>query len=401
MEKLLKNLRIERIKNAQLFAFVSLKGKTVLLRTDYDVPLETSGSGGGFPRSKIKDDSRITESLPTINYLVGQGAKVIIISHLGRPEGRIIPELSSRPVGDYLAQVLKTKTKREGKNIGIFPSFWVSENIWLLENIRFWPGEEKNDPEFVSQLASLGDFYVNDAFAVSHRRHASIVGLPERLPSAFGYDFLEEMESLSSLRQNPKRPVAVILGGTKEDKLAYIQGLLGFVDWILLGGRLPILWERSKLKTKNSKLVVANLAESGKDIDQESVEKFKRIIMKAGTIVWAGPMGKYEETQGERGTKLIAEAVIASRAYKVLGGGDTEAALTRFGLVGKIDYVSSGGGAMLEYLAKGTLPGIEAVIKGGKNSGFVEGKNRQRSGWEINKRGSLGNLDKREENSGF
>ncbi len=314
--------------------------KTVLLRTDYDVPLK---------EGQVVDTSRIDESLPTINYLLEQKAKVIIVSHLGRPGGKIVPGLSLKPVADILTSLLHDKDDKK---------------MELVENLRFDPREEKNEESFAKELANLAAFYINDAFAVSHREHASIVGIPRFLPSAFGLDFLKEVEVLSGVRENPHRPITLILGGIKKDKLETIEKLLDWVDTILIGGKLPQLMEGPYPDSK--KVIVADLKPDGKDITLESIEKFGRIIVQSGTIVWAGPMGFYEEENSQEGTRQIAEAIIGSQAFKVVGGGDTEAALTKFNLVDKIDYVSSGGGTMLEFLAQGTLPGIEAVISGNK-----------------------------------
>lgn len=327
---------------------LSIEQKTVLLRTNYDVPLK---------EGKIIDSSRIDESLPTINYLLDKQAKVVILSHLGRPEGQAKPEFSLKPVADYLSAKLQKEiylqsdlsSKKEGE-------------ITMLENLRFWPGEEGNDSAFAQQLAALGDFYVDDAFAVSHRQHASVVGLPALLPSAFGFDALEEIEILSKIQNQPSRPVVVILGGVKEDKLAVVDQLLPWADQILVGGKLPQLTR----KTYPEKVITAQLNSEGKDITLESVKIFTEMIQKAQTILWAGPLGQIEEEQSQEGTKQIAQAVVNSSAFKIIGGGDTEAILTKFNLIEKIDYVSSGGGAMFEFLAQGTLPGIEAILNKNK-----------------------------------
>jgi len=322
---------------------LAVEQKTVLLRTNYDVPLKKVQS------FEVADDTRIIESLPTINYLLEQQAKVIIISHLGRPEGKVVPELSLKPVEKVLTLLLhrnKQSLFLEARN-----------RVRLLENLRFDPREEKNEESLAKELANLGDFYVNDAFACAHRQHASIVGIPKFLPSAFGFDFLKEVKVLSEIKENPRRPVTLILGGAKEDKLEVIEKLLNWADKILIGGKLPQLVSKSYPE----KVMVAQLNPQGKDITLESTERFKKIIAQAGTIIWAGPMGVFEDSHYEAGTKAVAEAVVESGAYTVVGGGDTEAALTKFDLTEKINYISSGGGAMLEFLAKGTLPGIEVI----------------------------------------
>lgn len=329
---------------------LSVSQKTVLLRTNYDVSLK---------EGKIVDTSRIDESLPTLNYLLEQQAKVIILSHLGRPEGEINPHLSLKPVAQYLSQLLQKEIPLFAKTEEVDKT----QPIIMLENLRFWPGEENNDLNFTQSLASLGDFFVNDAFACSHRQHASLVGLPKLLPSSFGFDFLKEVEFLSQIKENPRRPVTLILGGAKEDKLEVIEKLLNWADKILIGGKLPQLVSKSYPE----KVIVAQLNAGGKDITLESINQFKEIIKGSGTILWAGPMGVFEEPESEEGTKQIVQAISEIQAFKIVGGGDTEAALTKFNslessnLEENIDFISSGGGAMFEFLAKGTLPGIEAM----------------------------------------
>jgi len=339
-----------------------LTGKTVLLRTDYDVPLKKVQSVKCKVQSwEVADETRIKDSLPTINHLFSKQAKIILLSHLGRPEGKVIHEMSLAPVAKKLQESLpQTKVK-----------FQIEDNeITLLENLRFNPGEEANDSEFCQKLASLGDFFVNDAFAVCHREHASIVGLPKLLPHAAGLDLLEEVNVLSNVRVSPKRPVVVILGGAKEDKLGTINDFLGWADKILIGGKLPSLIPNSQFPITNSQsIMIADLGKEGKDITLETIEKFMEIIKKAGTIVWSGPMGEYEIKDYEHGTKMMAQAVCESTAFKIIGGGDTEAALTKLQLIDRIDYVSSGGGAMLEFLAKGDLPGLKSLREDVKMTG--------------------------------
>jgi len=342
---------------------LSVTQKRVLLRTDYDVPLKLAQSAKCKVQSwRVTDATRIADSLPTINYLLSKQAKIIILSHLGRPEGRVVEGLSLEPIANMLAVILKCQIvkKEDGWKIG--------EEIFLKENLRFNPEEERNDPKFAQNLGSLGDFYVNDAFACSHRKHASIVGIPKFLPAsrrAFGFDFLKEIKVLSGVRENPKRPVVVILGGVKEDKLKVMAELTRWADYILIGGKLPTLMENGELRIENKgRVVVASLNPEGKDITLKSIEEFKKIILQCRTIVWAGPMGIFEDKRFEKGTKEVARTIVESGAFSVVGGGDTEAALTKFGLDKKVSFISSGGGAMLEFLAKGTLPGIEAIKNG-------------------------------------
>lgn len=325
-----------------------LRGKRVLLRVDYDVPLAPK-KGNGW---RVDDDSRIVESFPTVNYLFSQQAKVILLSHLGRPEGKVVSEYSLEPVANLLTSLLH-------RTLEVEPGGWrFEEDLYLLENLRFNPGEETNDPVFAKRLASWGDFYINDAFAVCHRKHASIVNLPNLLPHAAGFDLLEEEETLAKLLEEPKRPVVVVLGGTKKDKLESLPGLVKWADRVLIGGKLPEYLDRDGVRDK---AIVANLDESGLDITRESAKKFVEEIGLAGTIVWAGPMGKFEEEGKEMGTMTLAKAVSDSPAHTVIGGGETEEFLTKFGLLYGVQYISSGGGAMLEFLANGDLPGLEAL----------------------------------------
>jgi len=345
---------------------LSVANKKVLLRTNYDVPLLRQPADQG--KLLVADATRIEESLPTINYLLSQKAKVIIVSHLGRPGGKIVLELSLRSVAEEISNFqfsISNKFSISNFQTGEFKGWKLDEQVVLLENLRFYPEEEANDLEFAKKLASLGDFYVNDAFACSHRKHASVVGIPKFLPvsrRAFGFDFLEEVKALTKIKDNPRRPVVVILGGVKKNKIEAAKKLVFWADHILVGGKL-VEYDGIPNLIKHPK-IDADLIKDGQDITMETVKKFKKIIAKAGTVVWAGPMGNFYDKKHERGTREIAEAIVKSGAFSVVGGGDTEAALTKFGLDKKIDFISSGGGAMLAFLAEGTLPGIEAIKNG-------------------------------------
>lgn len=326
-----------------------LKGKRVLLRVDYDVPLEKKDDG----RRKVGDDSRIVESFPTINYLLSLQAKVILLSHLGRPEGKRVPDFDLAPIAETLAQLLHRSFKPDNGG-------WrLEEDLFLLDNLRFDPGEEADNPEFTKKIASWGEFYINDAFAVSHRAHASIVGLPKLLPHAAGFDLLEEAETLSKLLEEPKRPIVVILGGTKKDKLDSLPGLLSWADSVLIGGKLVEHFDKKGIV--DNKIKLAKLTPDGLDVAPESIAEFISIVNSAGSIVWAGPMGKFEDESNAQGTLSLAKAVSDSPAYTVLGGGETEEFLERYGLLYGVQYISSGGGAMLEFLADGDLPGLKAL----------------------------------------
>lgn len=319
-------------------------GKKVLLRVNFDVPLAAG---------EVADASRIEESLPTINYLREKKAHTILVSHLGRPGGKRMAALTLKPVAEKLSQFLGQKVFLTDKMAS------VNQPLVMLENLRFNPGEEANDLEFARSLVTLGDFFVNDAFACSHREHASIVGLPRFLPSAFGADFLKEVAFLTKVRTKPTRPVVLILGGVKKDKLQAAKKLASWVDWILLGGKLVKYQPNFKTQT-----VMGELTKDGQDITSKTAAQFAKIIAGAKTVIWAGPLGNIYDGEHALGTKMVAQAVVQSQAISVIGGGDTEAALTQFGLVQKINFICSGGGAMLEFLAEGTLPGIKAVING-------------------------------------
>jgi len=331
------------------------QGKKVLVRCDLDVPLECQKSKGKNQKCEIKDETRIRGCLATIEYLLKNGASVILLGHLGRPQGKVVEELKMAPVKQKLVELLGT------------------DNFTLKENLRFNPAEENNDSEFARQLASLGDFYVNEAFAVSHRKHASIVGIPKFLPHAAGLHFVKEVENLSLAREKPERPLVFIIGGAKpETKVAYLDSFSRMADTVLVGGTIGIN-QKSKInlacrqagnQNYNSKvknIIYSDLVESGLDIDKNSVKRFSEIIRTARTVIWNGPMGKYEVGKWEAGTKEVAQAIAESKGFKIVGGGDTIAALKKFGFLDKMDWVSCGGGAMLEFLARGTLPGIEAL----------------------------------------
>ena len=319
------------------------KGKKVLVRCDFDVPLKLG---------KILDDTRIRECLPTIKYLLEKKAQIILIAHLGRPEGKRVEELSLAPVAQRLFELLQ----RKGEVSNLDHNDSLEGNLFLKENLRFDSREEANDPSYSQELASMADFYVNEAFSASHRKHASIVGVPKFLPHCGGLHFAKEIENLSKVLENPKKPVVFVIGGAKpETKLPYVEDFSRIADSVLVGGKLT---QNSKLKT----VIFADLVESGLDITEDSIKDFVEIIRTAGTVIWNGPMGKFENKKSETGTKEIAKTIAESEAFKVVGGGDTISALKKFGLLAKMDYVSTGGGAMLEFLAKGTLPGIEVLI---------------------------------------
>ncbi|PIP74358.1 MAG: phosphoglycerate kinase [Candidatus Levybacteria bacterium CG_4_10_14_0_2_um_filter_35_8] len=347
-------------------------GKKVIVRADLDVPLTDQNS--------IKDDSRLRAVLPTINFLLENNARVILIGHLGRPDPNSKfkiqnSKFSLRPVVDWFNQELGIRNQDlRIEKIGEFEGWKVNDNFCVLENIRFYKEEDlsiSSGLEFAKNLASLGEVYVNDAFAVSHRVHASLVGIPKYLPHFAGLRLLKEMEVLSKVLVDPLRPLVVIIGGAKiETKLPLVEKMHKIADYILVGGEIAeqdkilLKVQNEKVTSRKTVLLVADLLENGKDITEKSAENFKQIINLAKTVVWNGPMGitessKLEDT--ERGTRILAEALAKRSSYKIVGGGDTVAYLKKVNLLDKFDFVSTGGGAMLDFLSGEKLPGIEAL----------------------------------------
>jgi len=355
------------------------KIKRVLVRVDADVDLRLEKNG-----LVVDEDFRLRSVLPTIHFLQDADVRqIILIGHLGRPKGRVVPELSLGPVADWFNQELGSC---QLLSLDDFTDQTVEQSdnqIILLENLRFYPGEEANDEEFSKRLAALADIYIDDAFAVAHRNHASMVGLPKFLPSFLGLRFEAEVKTLTWIKERAKRPIVFVLGGSKQGKLDYIPFLADWVDYLLVGGKLPLLMQKSKInppkagafrragsQSYSSKVKTGHLIESGKDISSETVEQFKKIIAQAATVIWAGPMGVYEEKESQRGTFEIAQAIAKSKAFKVAGGGDTHRVLSWLDLWENFDFVSVGGGAMLQFLRDGTLPGIEAITSSSNNSNY-------------------------------
>lgn len=348
---------------------IDVAGKRVFVRADLDVPLAQQPTANN-KQTTIEDDTRLKAAMPTIEYLLQQGATVIVGGHLGRPhnarasrgKSNSVDEHSSLgPVARWLSERFKIYDARF-KKIGDLDGWQISDNLWLLENLRFYDGEEENDPEFAKKLASLADVYVNDAFSVAHRAHASVIGLARLLPHYAGLRLTKEVEVLSQVLENTKRPLVVIIGGAKvETKLPLVEKMRKFADYVLIGGKLP--QQHSLQNIKNEKLIIADLIEEGTDITKESVDRFLQAIEKAATIVWNGPLGLIHKDaiDTEKGTREVAAAIAQSSAYKIVGGGDTIDYLQRLGIIDKFDFVSMGGGAMLAFLSGKKLPGIEAL----------------------------------------
>jgi phosphoglycerate kinase len=358
-----------------------LDGKRVLLRADFNVPLR---------EGVITDDLRIRAALPTIQWLEAQGATVTACSHLGRPKGAPDPRYSLDPVRARLAE--------------------LAPGVTLLENLRFDPGETTDDPAFVARLIEGQDAYVDDAFGAVHRAHASVVGPPRTLPSAAGRLLAREVEVLSGLREKPARPFVAVLGGSKvSDKLGVIAALLGVADTVVIGGGMCFTFLAALGNRVGGSLLEADHIDSckrlleefgdriripsditalspdgtigdpskggevrqlgtslpdgwkGLDIGPGSAAEFADIVTEARTVFWNGPMGVFEDPRFEAGTRTVAEAVAECRGFTVVGGGDSAAAAAQFGLADRIDHVSTGGGASLELLEQGDLPGLKAL----------------------------------------
>lgn len=324
---------------------LNVKGKKALLRLDLDVPL----IGG-----RVVEDERLEISIPTIKYLLENGCKqIIVLGHLGRPQGKDL-SLSLRPVEKRLRAILNKEKVDDSK-------------IVFEENLRFDPGEDNNNPEFAQKLAEKGDVYVDDAFGVCHRETASIVGLPEQFKSKFknavaaGFHLQQEIENLTRILENPNEPVVFVVAGGKRDKAIYIEKLLDKAEFVLVGGKLAQgVSSYCREKDGRSCIVAAHLTVQGNDITPDSARNFTKIIQGAGTIVWNGPMGDIDNGFWE-GTEIVAQSVAEVRGFRVAGGGDTIHALHKLKLSAKMDFISTGGGAMLEFLSFGDLPGLAAL----------------------------------------
>jgi phosphoglycerate kinase len=384
---------------------IDVSGKRVLVRVDFNVPLDKEG--------KITDDKRIRAALPTLEYLREKGAAIILVSHLGRPKGRVVEELRLRPVAVRLEELLGLPVKRVDAVTGPEVEREVENlrprELLLLENSRFEPGETSNDPELAKILASYADIFVNDAFGAAHRAHASTEGVAHYLPAVAGLLMERELEMLGSVLENPGRPFTAVLGGNKvSDKLGVINKFLDIVDNILAGGGMCFtllrakgfsignsIFEEEQLESVQQTLekaveqkvqiylptdvvVAERFAEDapcrvvkveeipegwmGLDIGPETIENYRKVIGESKTIFWNGPMGVFEWPAFERGTREVASAVAESGAVSVVGGGDSSAALKKFGLEEKMTFVSTGGGASMEFLEGKRLPGVEVLL---------------------------------------
>ncbi len=383
---------------------IDVKDKRVLVRCDFNVPFDAAGN--------IADPKRIDEAMKTIRYLRDHGAKVILCSHLGRPKGEFNPKLSLAPVADYLSKKLGTKVLMAkdvvGESAKSIAAGLKAGDVELLENVRFEKGEEKNDPAFAKELASLADLYVNDAFGTAHRAHASTAGVAKYLPAVCGFLIQKEITVMGNALANPRRPFVAILGGAKvSDKIGVITNLLDKVDTLIVGGGMAYtfmkalgysigssLCEEEKVslaselmaraKEKNVRFllpldtVVADEYDKdaqyktvpsdqipdgwmGLDIGEKTRKKFAEAIQNSGTVVWNGPMGVSEWKNFAGGTIAVAEAVAQSGAISIIGGGDSAAAIEKLGFADKMTHISTGGGASLEFLEGKELPGIACL----------------------------------------
>jgi phosphoglycerate kinase len=379
-----------------------VEGKRVLVRADLNVPLE---------QGKVTDDTRIRASLPTIELLRDRGAGVVLVSHLGRPKGPD-PDLSMAPVGKRLGELLGASVKLATEVVGEEASALAADlspgEVLLLENSRFEPGETENDPALAEALAGLADVYVNDAFGSAHRAHATTEGVAHYLPAYAGLLLEREMVELTAVRDDPERPLIIVLGGAKvTDKLGVIDRFLGFAEEILIGGAMCFSFFKAEGRDTGNSLVEEEAVESaarvlaeaegsdtilelpedlllgrdleertemrelngvdvpegwmGLDVGSNTAANFSKRITRARTIFWNGPMGAFEVEPFDAGTRAVAEAVAASSGHTVVGGGDSVAALQRFGLADSIDWISTGGGASLELMEGRELPGVEAL----------------------------------------
>ncbi|MBI4180349.1 MAG: phosphoglycerate kinase [Chloroflexi bacterium] len=397
---------------------IKISGQRVLVRVDFNVPMDEK-------KGVITDDSRIRATLPTIKYLIRRKAKVILISHLGRPGGKAVSELRMAPVAQRLSQIL-------GQQVGVATDCIGPEveksveslkggHVILLQNLRFHPDEETGSAAFAQALARLGDIFVNDAFGASHRSHASIVKINEYLPAVAGLLLEKEVDTLGSLLKNPARPFGGLFGGAKvSDKVGTLQNIMGKVDFLLVGGGMAAtflkaksyevglsLIESDKVDTASGLIekatgngvhlllpvdvVVAdeiNTEAQGKvvsvesispkqrivDIGTQTIANFSRELRKCKTVFWNGPMGIYEKPQFAAGTRAMAELLAGLEATTIIGGGSTAEIVTSMGLADKMGFVSTGGGASLEFLGGQSLPGVEALLdKSALTSGTLKG----------------------------
>lgn len=336
-----------------------VSNKRILVRCDFDVPTDEKGN--------ILDDFRIKQTLPTIKYLIEQRAKIILMGHMGRPDGKIVPELKLDKVAEKLSEYLNISVAKEDDCIG--PEIEGVANgledggVLLLENLRFHQEETDNNSDFAKKLSYLGDIYVNNAFGVCHRNNASVTGVPHFLKSCAGLLLEKEITALEKITKNPEKPMVVIIGGKKvETKSKFIDNISRMADFVIVSGLIAKEVLEKNIKFKYPEKIVNPVGDLGAlDISEESIKIFQEKILRAKTILWNGPFGKFEDKEYEKGTLEIAKAIIQSGAFSVVGGGETVEFINKQGIIDKFSHVSTGGGAMLSYLSGEKLPGIEAL----------------------------------------
>ena len=362
---------------------LSLSGKSVFLRLDLNVPIENG---------RVTDDSRITEALPTIKHCMQAGAKVVIGSHLGRPDGKRDPKYSLEPVAAYLSGVLGQEVMLAddcvGEGIELLVKSQKAGSVLLLENLRFHSGEEANDPEFAQKLSALCEIYVNDAFGTAHRKHASTYGLPQMMQvKAMGFLIEKELRYLDPLVKDPAKPFYALLGGSKvTDKIKTVEALLRSVNGICIGGAMAhAFWAVNgtpipsgakqpksedveaartilrEAKRKEIPVLLPSDTNGGFDIGLRTIEEFSKFLTNARTIFWNGPLGWFEKPEYAVGTFEMAQSISELSAVKIVGGGDTVSAVKQSGYSGGYDHLSTGGGAVLEFIENGSLPGIDIL----------------------------------------
>lgn len=329
-----------------------LSGKTALVRCNFDVPIEDG---------KVQDTTRIEDAVATIKALRDNQNKVILIAHYDRPDGKFSPDKSLGPVATVLEDLIGQPVSLIDYQQDYHQLNPKDQDLCLVENLRFWEEEEENDADFAQTLASWADFYVNQAFANCHRAHASIVGITKHLPSFAGLNLAAEVEILEKIRNNPDKPLVVVIGGAKlETKEPLIEVFADKADHILVGGKAALdLHDKSAGLPPN--VTIADLLPDGRDITEDSARQFADRIKSAQTVIWNGTMGVFEEEDHQQGTRIVAEAVNSTPAFTLVGGGDTETALTELNLEHGIDFISTGGGAMLTFLSEGDLVGLQPL----------------------------------------
>ncbi len=355
----------------------NLSSQRVLVRCDFNVPLSeqretakrTSSSflSSPPPARQILDDFRIKKSIPTLQYLIGKGAKLVLMSHLGRPAGKVVEELSLAPIQNKLMEYLDLSIVKAPDCLGLEIEKWTKSmregEILLLENLRFHKGEEENDKKFAKELAKMGDIYINDAFGASHRESASIVGVPRYLPSGIGFLLEKEIKVLTNLIKNPQKPLVAIMGGKKvKTRVKLINKISEIGDWVLIGNLLKKEIEEKNIQLKYPEKIIKPVDDiEGKDIGPQTIDLFKEKIKLAKSIIWNGPLGITEEEKFSNGSNAIAQAIIQSKAFSVVGGGETVEFISKIKLTDKFNHVSTGGGAMIDFLADEKLAGLEVL----------------------------------------